>query len=92
MSDIEVVKESGRYFRKTDRGLVLIDYEDVLTEWIERNTPPAASTNDIAEDLNMSYHTLHPKLKRMYEEGKIDVKKRKETAGPGRRKYLWLSK
>ena len=70
---------------------VLDSFEDVLLIFLDRNTPPAKTSQEIADSLKMAYPTIHPKLKNLHKLGLIEGRE-DQTSRPGKKRLLWEKK
>lgn len=78
-----------------DGKIIETTYEELITEWLKANTPPAVETSVIGNALGIPYATLQPKLRQIAEKksnkrkGIVFRKMERIPGTRGRRKYIW---
>lgn len=73
---------------KFNSKITVIPYEELIIRFLHRNTPPAMTSQDIADKLDVPYPTIHPKLKELHQKGIIKGEK-DMTPRPGKQRLLW---
>jgi len=73
---------------KFNSKITVIPYEELIIRFLHRNTPPAMTSQDIADELDVPYPTIHPKLKELHKMGIIKGEK-DMTPRPGKQRLLW---
>ena len=83
------VKIGGKvYFQDTGGKMEETSYEHVILVFLDKNTPPAMTSQEIADKIGLAYPTIHPKLKALNEQGLITGRK-DQTPRPGKQRLLW---
>ena len=76
---------------KIDSKIELITLEEAILIYMDQNTPPVMTSQQIADGLKSPYPTIHPKLKNLYEHGLIEGRE-DQTSRPGKKRLLWEKK
>lgn len=80
MSEIFITDDGGN-FKK-------VEIEEALLIFINRKTPPAMTSRQIAEAMALPYTTIHHRLVTMAKE-KLIQRAEDRTMRPGRKSILW---
>lgn len=76
---------------KIGSKIELITLEEAILIFMDENTPPAMTSQQISDGLSSPYPTIHPKLKNLYEHGLIEGRE-DQTPRPGKKRLLWEKK
>jgi transcription initiation factor IIE alpha subunit len=77
---------------KIDSKIEILDtLEEAILIFLDKKTPPAMTSQQIADLLKSPYPTIHPKLKTLHEKGLI-AGKVDQTPRPGKKRLLWEKK
>jgi len=74
-----------------DGEIQVYGLEEAIMFILDKKTPPAKTSQEIADILLRPYPTVHPKLKYLHEHGFIEGKK-DQTPRPGKKRLLWSKK
>jgi DNA-binding PadR family transcriptional regulator len=69
----------------------IISIEEAILWFLDKKTPPAITSQDVADGLSSPYPTIHPKLKILHEQGLIEGRQ-DQTPRPGKKRLLWAKK
>jgi DNA-binding IclR family transcriptional regulator len=81
MNDIYVKDDDGGSMKR-------ITITEALLEFVKHKTPPAMSSKQISEEMGIPYTTIHHRLVKLAESGKIK-KQEDRSYKPGRKALLW---
>lgn len=78
----EIIKISGKLFKREGNGKVTeVSYDDLIVDWLIKNTPPAVDTEEISTALNLPYDTVQPKLRWMARRHRDAIKNGSKVSG-----------
>jgi DNA-binding MarR family transcriptional regulator len=76
---------------KINGDIRVIPLEEAILFYLDKHTPPAITSQDIADAIHSPYPTIHPKLKQLYEQDLIRGRE-DQTPRPGKKRLLWEKK
>lgn len=76
---------------KINSEVKVISLEEAIMWYLDKKTPPAVTSQDVADGLDKPYPTVHPKLKILHEQGLIEGRE-DQTPRPGKKRLLWEKK
>ena len=76
---------------KIDSEIRVMDMEEAILFVLDRQTPPAKTSQEIADVLGKPYPTIHPMLKNLHNKGFIEGRE-DQTPRPGKKRLLWQKK
>lgn len=76
---------------KFNSKIQIISLEEAILHYLDRNTPPALTSQDISDGLSSPYPTIHPKLKALHEQDLVQGRE-DQTPRPGKKRLLWERK